>query len=104
MVINGNKAKLSSSFFKSLCFNSLLCKKDRQRKAQARISDVFENSLDIRRLVDDHFKLNLLIDTLLTPNQRFLFHNQCSKAVKLDEGPDDKEKSIWTLDEELSDA
>ena len=46
---------------------------------------VFEASLDIRRLVEDHFKLNLLIDTLLTKKQRFLFHNQYAKVVELKE-------------------
>ena len=59
---------LKISFYKALCFTSIICKKDRDLRAQKRTSSVFEDSLDIRKLVEDRFKLNLLIDTLLTSN------------------------------------
>ena len=88
---------------KALCYTSLICKKDRDMRAQRRTSAVFEDSLDICKLVDDHFKLNLLIDTLLTSYQKFLFFNQSSKAVHLDPGPKTHQTatnhSIWEQDE-----
>ena len=62
------KKQIKISFYKALCYTSLFCKKDREMRAQRRTSAVFEDSLDIRKLVDDHFKLNLLIETLLTTN------------------------------------
>ena len=72
-------------------------------RAQRRTSAVFEECLDICKLVDDHFKLNLLIDTLLTSYQKFLFFNQSSKVVHLDLGPKAHHTatnhSIWEQDE-----
>ena len=34
--------------------------------------------------MDDNFKLKLLIDTLFTENQKFLFLHQSEKMVKMD--------------------
>ena len=41
----------------------------------------FEDSVDIRRLVDQQYYLNLLVSTLLTREQRFLFLHQKAKAT-----------------------
>ena len=75
-------------------------------RAQRRTSAVFKDSLDICKLVDDRFKLNLLIDTLLTSHQKFLFFNQSSKVVHLDPGPKSHlsaaSHSIWEQDERYS--
>ena len=98
------KQRLKTSFMKALCYSSLICKKDRDMRAQRRMSAVFEDSLDICKLVDDHFKLNLLIDTLLTSYQKFLFFNQSSKVVHLDDPRPKSHQtatshSIWEQDE-----
>ena len=102
--MNKSKKRLKTQFYKVLCYTSKFCRRDREVRAQRATSAVFEDSLDIRRLVDDRFKLNLLIDTLLTSNQRFLFFNQRSKVVQLDHARDLQQKddtshySIWALD------
>ena len=59
--------------------------------------------MDIRRIVDAHFKLNLLLSTLLSKKERFLFLNSSSKVVE--PGFDSHKKpqnSIWRLDDEVS--
>ena len=79
--VKATKKRLKTSFFKTLCYTSFLCKKDRGFRAKEKIANIFMEGLDIRKLVDDHFKLNLLIETIFTDTQKFLFKNQHSKIV-----------------------
>lgn len=68
------------SFYKQLCWVGLLCRKDKRVRMQRQLSGVFEASLDVKKRVEDHFKLRLLIDMLLTREQKFLFDNNHTRA------------------------
>ena len=64
--IRNTSKRQKTHFCKALCYMKFLCKKDKAMQALRGTSKVFEESLDIRRLVDDHFHLNLLLSLLLS--------------------------------------
>ena len=71
-------------------------------RAQRIVSSVFTESLDVKKLVNTHFKINLLIDMLLTREQKFLFMHHRAKGTYPCQD-DDKNYSVWALDEQVSD-
>ena len=80
-VIEHGSEQLKIPMWKMLCYFKLCCRKDGKYRAMRRTVDQFEDCLDIRKLVETHLNLNLLLKVLLTPPQQFLFMHHYGRAI-----------------------
>ena len=62
-----------ASFSEILCHIGFLCKKSREMRLREKAAARFEDSLDIRSFVQVYTNLAMIIDLLLTKEQKTLF-------------------------------
>ena len=83
-------------YWKSLCYFASLCGQDREMRLMKKVTERFEEQLDIRSFVRVRTNLALLIRVLLSDQQMLLFRHQRRRSISI---AMKDEKSSSSMDE-----